>query len=115
MQAPQTITDIENPEEQAHCTQPVELVFEDLTETAWHSTGTEHINGILSTILPSHIFEILKMLLFTSILFQIKKVDKLKTAGQNTGKTIPMTTETAIWRLDSSLSFTKLASVFFGL
>lgn len=35
MQAPQTITDIENSEEQAHCTQPVELIFEDLTETAF--------------------------------------------------------------------------------
>lgn len=56
-----------------------------------------------------------KMFLFTSIIFQIKTVDKLKTAGQNTGKTIPMTTETAIWRLHSSLSFIKLASVFFGL
>lgn len=57
----------------------------------------------------------LKMLLFTSIIFQIKTLHKVKTAGQNTGKTIPMTTETAIWRLDSSLSFITLASIFFGL
>lgn len=54
------------------------------------------------------------MLLFASIIFQIKTLHKLKTAGQNTGKTIPMTTEEAIWRSDSSLSFIMLASIFFG-
>lgn len=32
MQIPQTISETENPEEQAHCTQPVKLIFEDLTE-----------------------------------------------------------------------------------
>lgn len=52
------------------------------------------------------------MLFFTSIVFQIKTSHKLKTAEQNTGKTIPTTTETAIWRLDSSLSLIMLASIF---
>lgn len=34
MQTPQTINEIENSEEQAHCTQPDDLIFEDLTEKA---------------------------------------------------------------------------------
>lgn len=34
VQTPQTISETENSEEQAHCTQPDELIFEDLTEKA---------------------------------------------------------------------------------